>query len=335
MAASFGVLRGWWMKAVPEIDRWPGTGHPEVDPEAIRAAREEPSLRDQLLSWMIRGRRDVEVDGRRRTGTHPRLRRLLLEDAPAALDSKPWQSVGWALRRQAVGQGLSQLPQEEKHVVQLAYLEGRTNTEIAAQLGVSVSTVQRRLRAALGNLETFVGRTSKALYVLVLVLLAQLALRSARLVRALGSSTGGLHRVAAVATAGIAVLAATAVVALPPVRAPAELGPSKPFLAAPPLAIVPGAPPAPLVGDRGSKRIDSPSSPPDRGTSMASSGETEHGVTSSSDAPPAASTVNRGHSNQGCDGNPTSAPPATPVGARGSPPKGAPVTHPDAGGCRD
>ena len=37
------------------------------------------------------------------------------------------------------------------------------------------------------------------------------------------------------------------------------------------------------------------------------------------------------HHNNGCDGNPTSAPPPVPVRSLGT---GSPVTHPDAGGCR-
>jgi hypothetical protein len=37
------------------------------------------------------------------------------------------------------------------------------------------------------------------------------------------------------------------------------------------------------------------------------------------------------HHNNGCDGNPTSAPPPVPVRSHGT---GSPVTHPDAGGCR-
>ena len=40
------------------------------------------------------------------------------------------------------------------------------------------------------------------------------------------------------------------------------------------------------------------------------------------------------HPRNGCHGNPTNAPPAVPVGSKGTHRTGSPVTHPGAGGCR-
>src|SRR5450759_5505455 len=64
---------------------------------------------------------------------------------------------------------MTELSGDERRVITLAYLEGRTNREIAAILGVSVSTVRRRLWVALERLDAYISRTRTWLSAIVLL----------------------------------------------------------------------------------------------------------------------------------------------------------------------
>jgi RNA polymerase sigma factor (sigma-70 family) len=318
------------VKVVPHGGGSGGLRQLEGDPQAAQELQDESSLGDTLLSWVIRG---VRVDRRRRLGAHRGLRQLLADDASATLASEPWRAVASALHRQALSQGLRQLRPREKEVVRLAYLEGRTNREIADRLGISVSTVRRRLRVALRDMEAFMRRTGGSLSAFVILAVSQLAARSAKIGRTLWSSTQAMHSVAALGTAGAAIVGTVAVVVLAPLSAaPTSLGPGRTH-ATPPLAIRQGGPPAPSVGATSSPSAGSGLPGSDHGNSSARSGEDEAGAPVQSGAP-AAPAVKGDHSNRGCDGNPTSAPPDVPVGPRKNHPTGAPVSHPTAGGCR-
>ena len=73
--------------------------------------------------------------------------------------------------RQAVGEALKSLPDQQRQVVKLAYFGGLTNREIAEQVGLPVSGVRRRLREALATVSVYVERSraagSKVVYALL------------------------------------------------------------------------------------------------------------------------------------------------------------------------
>jgi RNA polymerase sigma-70 factor, ECF subfamily len=60
---------------------------------------------------------------------------------------------GWHVHTQ-VHSALSGLPPDQRAVVRLAYFEGLTQSEIAAELSIPLGTVKTRLRLAFGNLRT-------------------------------------------------------------------------------------------------------------------------------------------------------------------------------------
>ncbi len=60
---------------------------------------------------------------------------------------------GWEVHTR-VHSALDALPAEQRAVVQLAYFEGLTQSEIAADLDIPLGTVKTRLRLALGRLRT-------------------------------------------------------------------------------------------------------------------------------------------------------------------------------------
>jgi RNA polymerase sigma-70 factor (ECF subfamily) len=51
-----------------------------------------------------------------------------------------------------VQEAIRQLPPEQREVVELAYFGGRSHSEVAAALGISVGTAKGRLRLAYSKL---------------------------------------------------------------------------------------------------------------------------------------------------------------------------------------
>src|SRR5205085_3782031 len=112
-----------------------------------------------MRAWLVQGTRRFAVDPRRRLGRHGEARRMLASDEePAAGPDGGWRGLVSALQRHTVHGELAQLSKEDRQILSLAYLGGHTNREIAAMLHVSVSTVRRRLSAALAHLEESMRR---------------------------------------------------------------------------------------------------------------------------------------------------------------------------------
>jgi Sigma-70, region 4 len=305
----------------PEID---GAGPPEPTFDDHEPTSAHPEI-DAMRSWLVNG---VHlVDRRRRFGSHGRARELLVVDRPGTENaSERWQALAAALHRHTVRGGLSELGSDERRVITLAYLEGRTNREIAAMLGVSVATVRRRLWIALGLLEAYIARTGVWLSAFILVA-ATSALRAAtrggRWVTAAVGSTDRAQRLVSTLTAGalsagvLGIVALTSDSSVPHKSPPAVRAPSiaQTNATAPSVASIPSHLPPPSSVERIVVA--------EANTARATDVDTRD-----------ASAAQAGHRNSGCDGNPTSAPPAVPVASGTSRPSGAPVTHPDAGGCR-
>jgi len=253
------------------------------------------------------GRRRFTIDPRRRLGGHGRARRFLVSDpSPADAALGMWRGLVSALQRHAVENALGEIGAEDRRLLSLAYLEGRTNSDIAAMLGVSVRTVRRRLSVALAHLEEQARRSGAWISSIA----TAAVLRFADQASALGRLAAGWRQewpavlaVGAIAAVGIGlvgagddpaavdrvVLPSTAQVAGLPQAAEAF---SIPRLKSPPAAtgVLVGTP----AGGASSPRVAA---------------------------------------GKGCGGNPTSAPPTVPVGHRAGHPAGPPVTHPSAGGC--
>ena len=98
--------------------------------------------------------RQSPADPRRRFGNHAEARRFLAEDAGAS-PVKPgvWDGLLVALHRHTIQASLASLAASHRQVLHLAFLEGRTNREIAAILSISRSTVRRRIVLALATLD--------------------------------------------------------------------------------------------------------------------------------------------------------------------------------------
>jgi hypothetical protein len=170
---------------------------------------------DALRSWLARGIHTFGIDPRR-LGGRGHARRVLGEDrrsAPRAVGG--WRELASALQRHTLHSALTRLSSVERQVVTLAYLEGRTNRQIAASLGVSVSTVSRRLWLALEHLDEYAYRTGTWLSSILLLGLVYVIDRFARLGRLANSAAAAdwPHKLAAAAAVGAVAAAGVTLVA--------------------------------------------------------------------------------------------------------------------------
>jgi Sigma-70, region 4 len=261
----------------------------------------------------------VPPDPRRRLGRHAEARRFLAEDgAQASVKAGVWDGLLAALRRHTIQASLASLADNERQLLHMAYLEGRTNREIAAILDISRSTVRRRIVLALANLDGQIRRVGTWASTLLLLLAASAVARG----RILGRSVSALRATPAgnviLTTAAGAAVGAVVFGAIVSSQGATAGGPgssrslTQVTAGAPLLILAPGAPTSTTGGG--------PSEVP-HGTPSARNGVGPTGPANASLDP-------------GCDGNPTNAPPTTPVGPRTTHGEGAsPVTHPLAGGC--
>jgi hypothetical protein len=174
-----------------------------------------PPPNDAMRSWLARGIHTFGVDPRR-LGGRGNARRVLGEDRWSAIPTAgAWRDLASALQRHTLHNALTRLSAAERQVVTLAYLEGRSNRQIAATLGVSVSTVRRRLWLGLEHLDEYVRRTGTWVSSILLLGLVYVIDRSTRLGRFANpaGATDWTHRlvatvaVGAVTAAGISLLA--------------------------------------------------------------------------------------------------------------------------------
>lgn len=271
------------------------------------------------------------IDPRRRRGDHGRAKQLLADDrrsGPTA--SGAWQSLASALDRHTVRSGMSELSPDERRVITLAYLEGRTNREIAAMLGVSVSTVRRRLWFGLKRLEAYISRSGTWLSTFLLLAAAYVLYRPVRMARSVSvaaASSDWTQKLVSTAVVAVTVSAVgLAAVSPDAVRAGKSQAPAplRPVAAAPRLSL--SVPPGQVTkGPVPVARIVTPVVPHAVVASVVQ-------VVHHSAVPPlpVIVTLHKKHGHRGCGGKPTNAPPSVPVGRHTG---GSPVSHPGKGGC--
>jgi hypothetical protein len=287
---------------------------------------------DALRSWLARGNHIFGVDPRRRHGNHGHARQLLAEDLRSDNGSSgEWQALASALDRHTVRGGMAELSAEEHRVITLAYLEGRTNREIAAMLGVSVSTVRRRLWFGLKRLDAYISRTRSWVSAILVLGAGYVIERTVRLGHTL--SDDWTHKVVSTAAVGAVAVAAIGLTAISPDS-------TKPHattaLAAAGLGSRTGLRDRVFPADMSNARPA-----PIQIARVVTSDKVHIGIPTAEVLPLVHVTQSKpdggdvaGHRGRGCHGNPTSAPPRVPVGPPIGRPPGSPVTHPTAGGCR-
>ena len=132
---------------------------PSSSPGEDDKVRPMPSAAsDSWRTWVMTGARKTATDRRRVRGAHRDLKKMLVEGLNGGEHKHPWQDFSSAMFRQSVDQAVNSLPDEQKHVVKLAYFGGMSNQEIATRLGIPVGGVRRRLHQALAAVSEYVER---------------------------------------------------------------------------------------------------------------------------------------------------------------------------------
>jgi RNA polymerase sigma-70 factor (ECF subfamily) len=123
--------------------------------EVWRSARDYDLTRGRVRTWLIIRMRsralDVTKSARvsRRSGDTDVLERMASEA----------EDVGGSPDRRRVRAALAELTAEQRQVLELAYFDGQSCSDIAERVGIPIGTVKSRLAAGLGKLRHVLGAT--------------------------------------------------------------------------------------------------------------------------------------------------------------------------------
>lgn len=124
----------------------------DVFSQVWRQAARYQTERASVAGWLVMLARTRAIDRlRARTSRPDVVRGVSPDQAPplAAVSPDPETVVASADDARAVRQALVALPDAQRSLVELAYYDGLTHTEIAERTGVPLGTVKTRLRTAM------------------------------------------------------------------------------------------------------------------------------------------------------------------------------------------
>ena len=127
------VTQDTFLKVWNQADRW--------DPD-----------KGQLSSWLLTVTRHTAIDRYRKLQRRPAVSELFEEaesglGQTALVDTQQWADG------QLLARLLEQLPPEQAHLVQLAFYQGMSHSELAESLHLPLGTVKTRLRLGLQKLK--------------------------------------------------------------------------------------------------------------------------------------------------------------------------------------
>lgn len=126
----------------------------EVFLQVWQQARAYDSSRGRAFTWMVTLARSRAIDRLRAVDSRDRAAQRSIEDAPttARQEDAADEVAIRGERAEVVRNALSELPEEQQQVLLLAYLEGMSQSEIAAAKNQPLGTVKTRTRAGLKKL---------------------------------------------------------------------------------------------------------------------------------------------------------------------------------------
>ena len=138
----------------------------EVFLQVWQQARSFDQSRGRAFTWLVTLARSRAIDRLRSVESRERAaRRSAEEGAPerAAAEEGADAAAERAEQAAVVQEALAQLPEEQRRTLLLAYLDGMSQSEIAAKTGQPLGTVKTRTRAGLKKLgELLRGRMGEA-----------------------------------------------------------------------------------------------------------------------------------------------------------------------------
>ncbi len=187
-------------------------GHDDVDDAVqetfIKLAKQAGSIRSNLAAWLHRAASTTALDHARRANTRRRHERAAATPDAASTDD------AWPEVRAALDEAIAALPKHDRALIVEHYLMGRPQADLAKELGVSNSTLSRRMIAAVEKLRDSLTRRGHALPAAALA--AGLAAESAAPAAVSAALTAALTKIglAGVAAGGGLALSAPLVIAL-------------------------------------------------------------------------------------------------------------------------
>jgi RNA polymerase sigma-70 factor (ECF subfamily) len=129
----------------------------EVFLQVWRQATAYSAERGSPEAWLINIARSRAIDKLR--SIRRRERSFVLTDDPAAAESTDnvESSAGESETRLAMNSALANLPEAQRRVLELAYFDGLSQTEIAARLAEPLGTIKTRMRSAILRLRGMLG----------------------------------------------------------------------------------------------------------------------------------------------------------------------------------
>jgi len=134
----------------------------EVFIQVWRQASDFDEARGRPFTWLVTLARSRALDRLRAAGSRDRT----AQEAARAVVEETSDAVTDAIRSEraaVVRRALDTLPEEQRRVLELAYFEGLTQTEIAARLGQPLGTIKTRTRSGMTKLRETLGSLGEKL----------------------------------------------------------------------------------------------------------------------------------------------------------------------------
>lgn len=129
----------------------------DVFAQVWRDARRYDASRSTVAGWMVMLTRARAIDRLRARRARPDLTTAVdpADTAPlVSAERTPESATITAEDARQVKQALLALPDQLRSLLELAYYEGLTHSEIAARTGIPLGTVKTRIRSAMGSLRS-------------------------------------------------------------------------------------------------------------------------------------------------------------------------------------
>ena len=120
----------------------------EVFLQVWRRARDFDETRGKPFTWLVTLARSRAIDRLRSLGARDRVAQASVREAAEEV-SDAARDTFRSEQRALVTSALSQLPEEQKRPLVLAYFDGLTQSEIATKLGAPLGTVKTRMRGGM------------------------------------------------------------------------------------------------------------------------------------------------------------------------------------------
>jgi RNA polymerase sigma-70 factor (ECF subfamily) len=113
--------------------------------------------RGSASAWLCSIARNRAIDRLRSGQSAAKMKSQLGQQSEASPQPPPLEEAIARQERERIRAALDELPREQRQVLELAYFEGFTQTEIAERTGDALGTVKTRARLALKKLDQLLG----------------------------------------------------------------------------------------------------------------------------------------------------------------------------------